>query len=120
MPLHNVTACIYSLKGKPLTQIPESFSSGGFHNKSVFNPSSPDISPAGSVGKNQYRCLVLGQTGHYSKNYTFNAFQNVSSGKTTTLNIKCEHWKILNFISYSVIPHGQHKIIAQFTRQRLI
>lgn len=48
--------------------------------KCVLNRS-PDIGPTGSVGKKQDRSFILGQTRHYPKDHTFDAFQNVSSGK---------------------------------------
>lgn len=70
------------LVSRPLAlMVPMADTESLFSGQKCVQPQSPDICPAGSVGENQDRSFILGQAGHYSKDYTFNAFQNVSSGK---------------------------------------
>lgn len=84
--VHNATACIHRFKDKWL---PKTFCGSVVQSKVGLNQS-PDIGPTGSVGKKQDRSFILGQTSHYPKDYTFNAFQNVSSGKRRDSNTDYE------------------------------
>lgn len=54
---------------------------------SVFESRLPDVGPAGSVGQNQNRGLIFGQTDHYFQDHIFNAGQYFCTGNKGAVRV---------------------------------